>query len=109
MTQVFGAFGPQAFVVLIVGIIGLVPVALYYSQIPSVIALPYAFLMAAAIATNIENVVLPDVLNLTEHYVGNLGAGVSFAVAAYLYRQRYILDDGDDRAAESPAEVTDGS
>ena len=82
MAEVLGVFDAQAFVVLVVAVIGLVPVLLYRKATPTVLVVPYAFLTVAAFATNFENVILPDVLNFTEHLVGNLGAGVGFAVAA---------------------------
>ncbi|WP_281195545.1 hypothetical protein [Halorubrum sp. F4] len=96
MATVFGAIGAQTFVVLVIAAIGVVPVVLYRRETPTVFLVPYAFLAVAAFATNVENLVLPELLNLTEHYVGNLGAGLSFAAAAYLYRRRTIAADGDD-------------
>ncbi|WP_198530008.1 hypothetical protein [Halorubrum aethiopicum] len=98
MATVFGAIGAQTFVVLVIAAIGVVPVVLYRRETPTVFLVPYAFLVVAAFATNVENLVAPDLLNLAEHYVGNLGAGVSFAAAAYLYRRRTIVADGDDAA-----------
>lgn len=90
MAEVFGTFGAQSFVILIIAVIGLVPVFLYRSETPTWFMVAYGFLFVAAFATNFEDLLLPDLLNLTEHYVGNLGAGVAFAVAAYTYRKRHI-------------------
>jgi hypothetical protein len=95
MTTVFGVFGPQAFVVLVVAVIGAIPVALYYEKTPKWFLVPYGFLLIAAFATNFENVFLPDTLNFIEHLVGNMGAGIAFALAAYMYRQRSITTDDD--------------
>lgn len=100
MAQVFGAFGAQAFVVLIVAVIGLVPVALYFTKTPKWFLIPYAFLFVAAFATNFENVFLPDLLNFTEHLVGNMGAGLAFLAAAYMYRKQSITADGEQGAVE---------
>lgn len=96
MATVFGAIGAQTFVVLVIAVIGVVPVVLYRRETPTIFLVPYVFLAVAAFATNVENLVLPDLLNLAEHYVGNLGAGLSFAAAAYLYRRRTIVDDEAD-------------
>lgn len=95
MAEIFGVFDAQSFVILIIAVIGLVPVVLYRSETPTWFVVAYGFLFVAAFATNFEDLLLPDVLNLTEHYIGNLGAGLAFAVAAYTYRKRHI---------ESPAE-----
>lgn len=95
---IFGVFGPQAFVVLIVAAIGLVPLALYYQKVPRWFLYAYGLLCVAAFATNFENVLLPDLLNFTEHLVGNMGAGIAFAVAAYMYREQSITADDDTQA-----------
>jgi hypothetical protein len=94
MAGVFGVFGAASFVILVVAVVGLVPVALYRERTPNWFLLAYGFLLVAAFATNFEDLLLPDLLNLVEHYVGNLGAGVAFAAAAYLYRKNRI--EGDD-------------
>lgn len=99
MSEVFGTFDPQAFVVLVVALIGVVPVALYYVQTPGWFVIAFGCLLVAAVATNIENVVLPDVLNFTEHIVGNMGAGIAFAVAAYMYRRETITSDDTEAQA----------
>jgi hypothetical protein len=98
MTTIFGVFGPQSFVVLIVAIPGLIPAVLYRERTPTWFLAPYAFLFVAAFATNFENAFLPDVLNFTEHLVGNMGAGIAFALAAYLHRKRSVL--GDDAGTD---------
>lgn len=97
---VFGVFGPQAFVVLIVAVIGLAPVVLYYSDTYRWFVYAYGFLFAAAFATNFENLFLPDLLNYTEHIVGNMGAGLAFAVAAYMYRKDEIVNETDPQGVE---------
>lgn len=101
MTTVLGSIGAQTFVVLMIAVIGVVPVVLYRHETPTMFLVPYAFLAVAAFATNVENLVLPDALNLVEHFVGNLGAGLSFAAAAYLYR-RQAVGDTENAAATVP-------
>lgn len=98
MAEIFGVFGAQTFVVLIIAVIGLVPLLLYRTETPTWFMIAYGFLFVAAFATNFENLLLPDVLNLTEHYVGNLGAGLAFAVAAYTYRKRHITSAAEAEA-----------
>jgi len=99
LSTVFETFGAQTIVVLIIALIGLVPVVLYRQKTPRWFVLAYGFLFVAAFATNFENVLLPTALNLTEHFVGNLGAGVAFAVAAYTYRRKNIDTDGTEGEA----------
>jgi hypothetical protein len=98
MSQVFSVFGAATFVILVVAIIGLVPVVLYRETTANWFLYAYGFLVVAAFATNFENVLLPDLLNYTEHFVGNLGAGIAFAVAAYMYRKNQIVSDGETGA-----------
>lgn len=104
MTQIFGVFGAQAFVVLVVAVIGLVPVVLYRHKTPRWFLVPYAFLFVAAFATNFENLLLPNALNFTEHLVGNMAAGLAFAAAAYVHRRRSILGDDTDGESAPPTE-----
>lgn len=105
MANVFGGIGAQTAVVLIVAVVAAVPVILYYEQTYKWFAVGYACLFVAAFATTFESLVLPTVLNVTEHTVGNLGAAVAFAVAAYTYRQQNILGAGDgDRDETALAE-----
>lgn len=103
MSQVFGVFGAASLVILVVAVVGLVPVVLYRETTANWFLYAYGFLFVAAFATNFEDVLLPDLLNYTEHFVGNLGAGLAFAVAAYTYRKERIESDG-----ESPAKPEGG-
>ncbi|AZH23892.1 hypothetical protein [Haloplanus aerogenes] len=100
MATVFGVFGAQSLVVLIVAVVGLIPVVLYYQKTPRWFVAAYGFLFVAAFATNFEDLFLPTALNLVEHFIGNLGAGIAFAVAAYAYRKKHI--EGDDDVAAAP-------
>lgn len=97
---ILGFFGAQAFVVLIVAIIGLIPVSLYHENVSQWFIIAFAFLFFAAFATNFENVFLPEVMNFSEHLFGNMGAGIAFAVVAYKYRQQSIGAAGSTQAAE---------
>jgi len=95
MTEIFGVFGPATFVILIVAIVGLVPVVIYRNRTDNWFLVAYGFLFVAAVATNFENLLLGNLLNLTEHFIGNLGAGLAFAVAAYVYRKNRIKGDAE--------------
>lgn len=99
MSTIIDTFGAQSTVVLVVALVGLIPVILYRQETPRWFVLAYGFLFVAAFATNFESVLLPTALNLTEHFVGNLGAGIAFAVAAYTYRRQNIDTDGTEREA----------
>ena len=96
MAEILGAIGAQTFVVLVVALVGLIPVALFYRRTYRWFVVAYGFLFVAAMATNLENVVLPDILNYTEHLVGNMGAGLAFAAAAYMYRKEHLMS-GDEQ------------
>ena len=50
----------------------------------------YVLLVIGMIATNLEAVVLGDVLNLVEHGIGIGLAGLTFFLAAYLRRKNRI-------------------
>lgn len=93
--SLLGALDPQSLVILAVAVVGVVPVVMYYERTSKWFVYAYGFLFVAAFCTNFEYVVLPDLLNYTEHVVGNMGAGLAFAAAAYLYRRRTILPDDD--------------
>ncbi|KDE58445.2 hypothetical protein EL22_04730 [Halostagnicola sp. A56] len=90
MTNVLGVSDPQTFIVLVIALIGVIPVIIYRNQTSQWFVLCYCCLFIGAIATNFENVVFGTLLNFVEHIFGNMGAGIAFAVAAYLYRQHSI-------------------
>jgi len=108
MSEIFGVFGAASFVILIVAVVGLVPVVLYRKETANWFIYAYGFLFVAAFATNFENLLLPDLLNYTEHFVGNLGAGLAFAVAAYTYRKNHIEGDGESEADIEPQVEPEG-
>lgn len=91
---------PQELVVLIVAIGGLIPVYLYYQRSTRWLLGAYAFLLIGAFTTNVENVFWYDGFNLVEHSIGNLGAGIAFAAAAYAHRCRLLaaVENGSETA-----------
>lgn len=101
MASFLGGLDPQSSVILAVAIIGAVPVILYRDTTYRWFLYAYCCLFVAAFATNFEYIFLPTVLNVTEHVVGNLGAGVLFALAAYKYRTERITGDADATVTEA--------
>lgn len=95
-----GVFDPQELVVLLVALGGLVPVILYYQETSRWFVIAYGFLLVGAITTNVERVLWPDVVNLVEHLVGNMGAGVAFAVAAYKQHKTFRRSTEGNQTAE---------
>lgn len=92
-----------------VALVGLVPVVVQYRERSKWFALGYGTLVAAALATNLEALFLGDVLNLVEHGVGLMGAGLAFFAAAYVHRQRILERGATGRAAlEGEGVETDG-
>lgn len=61
----------------------------------------YVLLIVATVVTNVENLFLPTVLNYTEHYLGLMGSGLAFLVAAYVRRKQVIGDDADEEGPET--------
>lgn len=97
MVALIEAFEPAELVVLVVALVGLLPILTYYREETRWLTFAYGFLLIGAVATNLEAVVLPGVVNLGEHVLGVMGAGVAFAVAAYMHRRDQIeTDDGPD-------------
>ncbi|SEW25271.1 hypothetical protein [Halobacterium jilantaiense] len=95
-----GAFGVLEVVGLIVAVLGLLPVLSQYKDETKWFTAGYLLLVVGMIATNLEAVVLPVVLNVTEHVVGIGLAGITFLFAAYQRRQ--------DIVERQTSEVTDG-
>lgn len=85
-----GAFGVLEVVGLIVAVLGLLPVLSQYKAETKWFTAGYLLLVAGMVATNVEAVVLPVVLNFTEHVVGIGLAGVTFLFAAYQRRQDIV-------------------
>lgn len=83
-----GPFSVLELTALIVSLVGLVPVLSQYRSGTRLFTAGYLLLVAGMVATNVEAVVLPVVLNFTEHVVGIGLAGVVFMVAAYQRRKQ---------------------
>lgn len=86
---------PQELVVLIVAVGGLVPLAMYYHKTSRWFVLAYGFLLVGAITTNVENLLWHDTFNFIEHAIGNMGAGIAFAIGAYVHRQKITGSSGE--------------
>lgn len=87
----------QETVILLIALGGLIPVILCYRSARPWVVVAYGFLLVGAIATNLENLVWYDGLNAIEHFLGNLGAGVAFAVIAYANRVSADGEEGQER------------
>ncbi|MFC7072598.1 hypothetical protein ACFQJ7_17300 [Halovenus rubra] len=90
-----GPFAVLEFVGMVVSVLGLVPVLSQYKEDTKWFTAGYLLLVVGILATNVEGVVLPVVLNMTEHVVGIGFAGVVFLYAAYQRRQRIVNQHGD--------------
>lgn len=100
MATILGGLDPQSVVIFAVAVVGAIPVVLYYDKTYRWFVYAYACLFVAAFATNFEDLFLSELLNLTEHVVGNLGAGIAFAAAAYMYRRENITAGSDEDLVE---------
>ncbi len=98
MTLDLGSLNPQEVVVLTVAVAGLIPVLLYRSRLHALHEAAYGFLLLGAVATNVENLLWHDAVNLVEHGVGNMGAGLAVAALAVLHRRRrHQMDDREQK------------
>jgi hypothetical protein len=89
-----GPFGTLEVVGLLVAVIGLIPVLSQYREETRWFTVGYVLLVVGMVATNLEAVVLGDVLNFVEHGVGIGVAGLTFFLAAYLRRENRIKTEG---------------
>jgi len=85
------ALSPMEIALVTVAVVGCIPVAIQYRKRSRWFAVGYAMLVAAAVSTNVESLILPDVFNYAEHGIGLMGAGLAFFAAAYVHR-REITD-----------------
>lgn len=96
--NLFSVLDPITVAMAIIGVFGIVPVAIQYRDRSKWFAVGYVFLVVAALATNLEDLFLGELLNGVEHGVGLMGAGIAFLVAAYIHRRQVIdggvVDDG---------------
>lgn len=82
-----GPFSVLELVALFVSLVGLVPVLTQHRESTKWFTAGYGLLVVGMVATNLEAVVLPVVLNFVEHGVGVGLAGVVLFVAAYRRRE----------------------
>ena len=94
MVSELSALDPKELVLIAIALMGLVPVLLAYRDRSKWFVAGYVLLVVGAIATNVEALVLGDVLNVVEHGAGLLGSAVAFLVAAYLRRRNVVMADG---------------
>ncbi|AAG19969.1 MULTISPECIES: hypothetical protein [Halobacterium] len=102
MMGILEVLDPPKAVLPLIALIGLVPVVARYRTESRWFVVGYGLLAVATLATNLENIVLGDVLNGTEHALGLMGSGIAFLVAGY-YRRQTILDPQSDDAATGDA------
>jgi hypothetical protein len=93
MNGILSVLDPMKVALAVVALLGIVPVALQYRTRSKWFAAGYGLLVVATLATNLENLFLGDLLNLTEHAVGLMGAGLAFLIAAYVHR-RTLREEG---------------
>jgi hypothetical protein len=96
MVSALAALDPKELVLVAIALLGLIPVLKLNTARSKLFTGGYLLLCLAAVATNLEALVLGDVLNVVEHAGGLLGSGLVFFAAAYLRRRRLRGDDGDD-------------
>ncbi|MFC6827198.1 hypothetical protein [Halopelagius fulvigenes] len=94
MASELAALDPKELILVVIAFVGLVPVLLLSSSRSKLFTGGYVLLCVGAVVTNLEAVVLGDVLNVVEHAVGIAAAGVVFFVAAYTRRRR-VLAEGE--------------
>ncbi|MYL18130.1 hypothetical protein GLW30_13595 [Halorubrum terrestre] len=87
-----GPFSVLELVGLTVSLLGLFPVLRQHRPDTKWFTVGYLLLVAGMVATNLEAVVLPMVLNFTEHVVGIGLAGLVFLFAAYDRRSEVAQD-----------------
>lgn len=93
MTIELAALDPKELVLILIALLGAVPVAIQYRKQSKWFAVGYAMLFVGAISTNLEALVLGDLLNVVEHGAGMMGAALAFAAAAYLRRENVLKTD----------------
>lgn len=92
MMAEIGPFTVLELIGLIVSTVGLLPVLSQYKEDTKWFTAGYLLLVAGMIATNVEAVILPVVLNFTEHVVGIGLAGAAFLFAAYQRRRQIVSE-----------------
>jgi hypothetical protein len=108
MASELSALDPKELVLVAIALLGLIPVLKLNTDRAKLFTVGYLLLCLGAVATNVEALVLGDVLNGVEHIGGLLGSGVVFLAAAYLRRQHILRSDAarsntPDESATGPA------
>jgi hypothetical protein len=106
MLSVLGALDPDELVLIVIAVLGLLPVL--NASRSKLLLTAYLLLCVAIVATNLESLLLPDLLNGVEHAVGLLGSGLAFLAVGYAKR-RALTADGDDDADGGAAVDFDGA
>ncbi|MFC7141159.1 hypothetical protein ACFQMA_15145 [Halosimplex aquaticum] len=98
MSGIFAALEPAKVALAVIAVLGIAPVVIQYRDRSKWFAVGYGLLVAATLFTNLESLFLGGLLNLAEHAIGLMGAGIAFLVAALVHRRRLreegVLDDG---------------
>ena len=95
-------------VLVVVALLGIVPVISQRSERSRLFTVGYVLLLFGALATNLEALVLGEVLGLLEHAVGIGAAGIVFLYAAYRRRQQLLLGE-DEPGGDGVGGNVDGS
>lgn len=94
--MVLSALDPVELLTLVVALLGLIPVAIYYRPQAKLLTAGYALLVLNLACTNLEVLLLGDLLDLAEH--GTLmGSGLVFFGAAYAQRKRLLAEREEER------------
>ena len=101
-TSILGGLDPAELVILVVGLASLIPVAMYYRDVPTWCVVAYGCLLIGAVTTNLEHLLWPGRLHLIEHSIGYFGAGVASGVGAYIHRRRVAQSSQSDSSLEDP-------
>ena len=104
MPDLLTVLDTKELVLVVIAVLGLAPVLVSYREQSRWFAVGYGLLVVGAVATNVEALVFGDLLNVVEHGVGLMGAGITFFVAAYL-RRRAVVGERDDEAGPGLAGV----
>jgi hypothetical protein len=108
MASELAALDPKELVLVVIALLGLIPVLKLNTARSKLFTGGYLLLCLGAVATNLEALVLGDVLNGVEHVAGLLGSGVVFFAAAYARRRTIVSGDEDDGADGAASAAADG-
>ncbi|MFC7205175.1 hypothetical protein ACFQJC_16775 [Haloferax namakaokahaiae] len=92
MASELAALDPKELVLVLIALVGLVPVLLLHTSRSKLFTGGYLLLCVGALATNVEALVLGDILNLVEHGAGIAASGIVFLLAARSQRAAAAAD-----------------